>query len=153
VATQLNTLDGGSDIALGQYSISGTADGLKSPRVDSVLLEDVIDFGVRLYVFDAGFTASQDAPEGVRLIFPADSSSNLSNSDTEHIASTFVGTDFTKRYPDLVEIYLRVLDDAGSRLLLHAEEVGGGIGYAEIVEKHSKVYRRLVRIPGRASKG
>lgn len=123
------------------------------PVLTSVLIEDVVDFGVRLYVFDEGFIGDDHSPQGLKLIFPVVSSDgSIDTTETEHIAQSWsagMGT----RYPDVVEIFLRVLDDVGSEALHQAEEVEAGRSYEGIVEEHSRVYRRMVRLPGRKALG
>ncbi len=157
VVDQNETLLGGFDIENGKYGYGSgenrTSDVLASPRLDSVILEDVVDFGLRLYVFDESFAGTDDSPRGLRLIFPADVNGNLSSSDKEHIANSLSGTSYASRYPEVLEVFLRVLDDVGSDLLVRLEDGEDVLSYEKILEKHSRLYRRMIRLPGRESKG
>ncbi|MDQ8199337.1 prepilin-type N-terminal cleavage/methylation domain-containing protein [Pelagicoccus enzymogenes] len=149
VIRQDNTMAGGFDITANGFRDGNTDYGLLNPRLDGVLLEDVVDFGVRLYVLDPDANATDDTPEGLTLIFPADSNGNLSATDTEHLAWTHSGESHDRQYPDLIEIFLRVLDDVGSSKLLELEEGTLDDTYENIVEQHGRLYRRMVRMPGR----
>lgn len=150
VINHANTIEGGVDIVNGVYAYGNIDYGLSMPSLDAVLLEDVIDFGVRLYVFDPTFAGSVDSPDSLRLIFPANANSLVDATDVEHTATRFDGTNYQVRYPDVVEVFLRVLDDAGAAALYDLEELGiGTLTYDEIVARHSKVYRRMIRLPGK----
>ncbi|MBC2605385.1 PulJ/GspJ family protein [Pelagicoccus albus] len=147
------TLEGGFDISLGEYAIGTTSSALESPRLDAVILEDVIDFGVRLYVFEDSFPGNEDSPRGLRLIFPANGSGVLSDSYREHLASTAYGNDYSIRYPDVIEVFVRVLDDVGADLLRQSEDGEGLLTYEEIVEDHARVYSRMIRRRGKGVGG
>ncbi|MDQ8182462.1 type II secretion system protein [Pelagicoccus sp. SDUM812005] len=144
-----NTVNGGFDISANGFKDGNTTNGLLSPRLDGVLLEDVIDFGVRFYIYDDDMDATDDTPAGLRLIFPADDNGNLSATDTEHLAMYHSEGDYDSRYPELVEVFLRVLDDVGADKLLALEEGTSTETYEGIVEQHGHLYRRMVRLPGR----
>lgn len=131
----------------------GWASEVRYPRLSSAILEDVIDFGVRLYVFDETSDLKEDSPRGLRLIFPASISGVLDEDDREHLGSLLSGSSYGTRYPEVVEIFVRVLDDVGSDLLIELEEGESQETYDSIVEKHGKVYRRMIRLPGREPKG
>ncbi len=151
---QDNTIEGGFDIEAGVYRDGSTSDALRRPRLDGVILEDVVDFGVRLYIFDERRHSGEAAPDGLWLVYPADSSSNIDNNDTVHLASTSTGSDFTIRYPDVVEVFIRVLDDAGARMLYEIEEgERSDLSYEEIVAEHGRLYSRMIRLPGKEPKG
>ncbi len=164
IVQQDYTLDAGFDITSSRYSkdsalyeelekTESSPYALQSPWVSSVILEDVVDFGLRLYVFDENFPGTDDSPRGLRLIFPADSNGKLSSSDKEHVADSLSGTNYASRYPEVMEVFLRVLDDVGSDLLARLEDGEDVLSYEEILEKHSRFYRRMIRLPGRESKG
>lgn len=144
-----NTLVGGLDIVEGVFADGNTGNAIESPRLDSILLEDVIDFGVRLYVFDDAAPVQEGVPEGLRLIFPATVLGAVDETDTEHIATDLSGSISSQRYPEVVEIFVRVLDDVGSELLHRLEEGDADLVYSDIVESHARLYRRTVRMPGR----
>ncbi|MDQ8187564.1 prepilin-type N-terminal cleavage/methylation domain-containing protein [Pelagicoccus sp. SDUM812002] len=157
VVAQNETLLGGLDIVEGKYAQgeapNRTFDVLAQPWLESVILEDVVDFGIRLYVFEKDFNGTDDSPRGLRLIFPADGFGKIDDDDDEHLASSFATGDYSERYPDVIEIFLRVLDDPGADLLVLLEEGEGLLDYEEIIDKHSRLYRRMIRMPGRESKG
>lgn len=116
------------------------------PWLQSVFLEDVVDFGVRLYVYDRQLGASDDSPAGLRLIYPSTDNETLSAQERSHFASTFDSTNRDIQYPDVVEVFIRVLDDVGSELLRESEDVRVDAAYSEIVEKHGRLYSRMVEV-------
>jgi len=135
------------------YDVSG---GVVNPTRSNILAVNVVDFGVRLYVYEPDPTSDPsdvDAPEGLRLIFPADGSSRLQDpipGSGAHRGSTFLGTNYSDRYPDVVEVFMRVLDENGADALSEMEESGDNAQWEEIVAKNSKLYRRYVVVRGRS---
>ncbi|MBL62264.1 MAG: hypothetical protein CMI30_02540 [Opitutae bacterium] len=103
----------------GDYTEKGGGDSrdagqVKNPASENGLVDNVIDFGVRLYVKDSESTT------GLRLVFPADRNGNLSNTDFEHLAtSNFEDRDddpdnpYSTIYPEVVDIMVRVLTRKG----------------------------------------
>lgn len=148
-----NSITQGFDITAVSYRDGNTAEALRSPRLDGVILEDVVDFGVRLYVFDEHSGGKDDSPNGLRLIFPADGNGDLIDSHLEHLATALSDESNGSRYPDVVEVFLRVLDDVGAGMLLRLEEGDTANLYEDIIAKHSRLYRRMVRLPGREPRG
>ena len=156
----------GLDITLGEYidddsvappegepdfgsSNEGFPGTVKKPNAKDYLIQDVVDFGVRLYVYDAGQQDSPDSPRGVRLIFPSSDNENLDALESQHYASTGLGEDYDLRFPDLVEIYVRALDSVGARELSEAELDNKGRSFEEIVSQHGRVFRRMVEVRAR----
>ncbi len=149
-----NSIALGFDITAEGYRDGNTTNALVSPRLDSVILEDVIGFGVRLYVFNEHFGGDDDSPAGLQLIFPADSGGAVDANDREHLGSQLSGEDYSERYPEVIEVFIRVLDDVGADLLYRLEELGDDtLDYNKILEKHGRLYRRMIRMPGKESKG
>lgn len=150
-----NTLEAGFDITSANYNASPTSDVsagvVESPWLTSSLLEDVVDFGVRFYVFDENFSGNDDAPAGLRLIFPSANNEDLDANEKEHIASTHSHDSLSASYPDVIEVFMRVLDDAGADALMYSEEIEAGESYESIVSRHGRVYRRMIRMPGKES--
>ena len=86
--------------------VAGDPGEIKFPTLNSVVAENVIDFGVRCYVRDA--TRST----GLRAVFP------LSNTAATFLArtpSTVAGA--TNAFPDVVDVMVRILTDEGARLI------------------------------------
>lgn len=152
----ITLLEDGDGNAVGYGETSSNqnwAGEITHPILTSVLVEDVVDFGVRLYVFDDSFVGDDHSPEGLKMIYPVVAGDGtIDTNETEHIAQSWEGS-VSDRYPDVVEIFIRVLDDVGSDELFRAEEVEAGRDYSEIIEEHSRVYRRMVRLPGRKALG
>lgn len=148
-----NTFDAGFDITSEKYSATATsavaAGAIESPWVSSVLLEDVVDFGVRFYVFEAGFDGKELSPEGLKLIFPVNNGVTFDSDKRIYRAPIIADVDASLPYPDVVEVYIRVLDDIGADLLYRSEEIEHGFSYEEIVAKYGRLYRRMIRLPGR----
>jgi prepilin-type N-terminal cleavage/methylation domain-containing protein len=122
----------------------------------NILAINVVDFGVRLYVYETDPVnqdpSGDDAPDGLRLIFPADESSALESSVESlfHRGSTFLeAADDEDRYPDVVEVFLRVLNQDGADEILEMEEAGDDSLWVETVEKKSRLYRRYIRVSGK----
>lgn len=121
---------------------------------ENILAVNVVDFGVRLYVYDSsggGDPSGVDAPDGLRLIFPADGSSVLESSvdGLTHRGTTYLGTAYENRYPDVVEVFMRVLNQNGADELLDMEEAGDNTRWEETVEKNSRLYRRYITVGGK----
>jgi|TARA_B110000495_G_C23033598_1_gene616411 prepilin-type N-terminal cleavage/methylation domain-containing protein len=123
---------------------------------ENILAVNVVDFGVRLYIYDSsegGDPSGYDAPDGLRLIFPEDGSSGLASSieGWTHRGSTYLGTAYVNRYPDVVEVFLRVLNKNGANELLdlEMEETIDDTLWEEIVEKNSRLYHRYITVGGR----
>jgi type II secretory pathway pseudopilin PulG len=106
------TLESGFDIVATAYgparNTAQTEDPaeIRYPTINSVIGENVIDFGVRLYVRDAS-TAT-----GLRLVFPA------TNTTLTYAAKSPPSVpDATDPFPDVVDVMVRVLTDEGARVL------------------------------------
>jgi prepilin-type N-terminal cleavage/methylation domain-containing protein len=79
---------------------------VKYPLINNVIAENVIDFGVRLYVRDA------TAADGLRRVFPA------TNTTSSYLARSPAGLPgATEPFPEVVDVMVRVLTDEGARLL------------------------------------
>jgi len=135
------------------YDVSG---GVVNPKRSNILAVNVVDFGVRLYIYEPNPTSDPsdvDASEGLRLIFPADESSRLQSpipNNGQHRSSTFVGTAYSDRYPDVVEVFMRILNENGAQALSAMEESGSNAQWEEIVANNSKLYRRYIVVRGRS---
>lgn len=153
-----HTIEAGLDLDAVAYSESGSSlygnpGEIHTPSQESTLLSNVIDFGVRLYIYDmdAEDGSASGVPSGMRMIFPADDFNALDNTDTGHYGETDFGTDLDSRYPHAVELVLRVIDEDGAELLHDLEESGGtDAQWQAIVDEHSRLYRRFVDIRGRS---
>ena len=95
-----------------------------NPRnLDSVIAENVIDFGIRAYVRDA------TQPSGLRLIFPATTAGVLTNSSKPLRAQlpsdtppTSPNYDPSLLMPDVVDVMVRILTDEGARMIATYEQ-------------------------------
>lgn len=110
---RVGTLETGFDITAAAYAPIRTPNPqvgdpgeIRYPTINSVIGENVIDFGVRCYVRDAS-TAT-----GLRLVFPA------TNSTLNYLAkSSPAVTTATDPFPEVVDVLVRVLTDEGARVL------------------------------------
>jgi hypothetical protein len=105
--------------------IPGTATGQR--KLDAVIAENVIDFGVRCYV--------RDPTGGLRLIFPATATGGLSNATNRPLRSKLPSatppeqwvdagqTDAAQPFPDVVDVMVRLLTDEGAALIANIERV------------------------------
>ncbi len=140
-------------------SVYTTGGGASAITRSNILAVNVVDFGVRLYIYEPASSpdypdpSDVDAPDGLRLIFPANSSSRLETtipSTLQHQGSTFVGATYGDRYPDVVEVFIRVLSQNGADEISVMEEGGSNATWEEIVENNSRLYRRYIVVRGRS---
>ena len=137
VNSRPGVLESGYDLAAnpGPYTTGGTNNNgaqTGDPRsiqvvttnqrnLDSVIADNVIDFGVRAYVRDTA------VPGGLRLVFPATATGALSNSATARLRATLPsglppdqwGTG--QPFPDVVDVMVRILTDEGAALIANME--------------------------------
>ncbi len=143
---------------------SGDPGNLIRPPLGSVLADNVIDFGVRLYVREGG---------DLRLVFPAGPAPSGGvpaggtatclappSGETRHYAQSIspAASDYYRHaFPEVADLMIRVLDDEGARLLA-AYEAGRlqpptGMSAADywwlLAETHSMVFTRRIEIPVR----
>ncbi|MEY2880825.1 MAG: hypothetical protein RLZZ15_3205 [Verrucomicrobiota bacterium] len=101
--------------------VPGSNAGAIGRNLDAVLADNVIDFGVRLYVRDA----TQGG--GLRLVFPADATGRPNGTaNSRHRASLPSSTPVTAAnfgtvMPDVVDVMVRVLTDDGAAKLAYIE--------------------------------
>jgi len=143
---------------------AGDPGNLLRPPLGSVLADNVIDLGVRLYVRERG---------GLRLIFPArpatagdDPSGGTPTAavppspETEHLARalTPAPADYYRHaFPEVVEVMLRVLSEEGARQLAAYEAgrlappagVTPGDYWWTLAEANSEVFTRRIIILSR----
>lgn len=92
-------------------------------NLDSVIGDNVIDFGVRCYVRD------QTLPGGLRLVFPATASGGLSNATNARLRGTLPSNTPPTQWgtaqpvPDVVDVMVRILTDEGAALIATMERV------------------------------
>lgn len=139
----------------------GHAAEVTVPNLHSFFLDNVVDFGIRLYIYDSSQQSSPDSPQGLRLIYPSIDDETIDLAEVTHHASTGRKAtasggsgsidNFALRYPDVVEVYLRVLDRAGAEALVAVEVDGAEGSYADIVKNHGRFYSRTVRVVSRSN--
>lgn len=90
---------------------------------DSVIADNVVDFGVRCYVRDS------TQPDGFRLVFPAlNKDGALLNAANATLAGKFPSStpadasNFNQIFPDVVEVMVRILTDDGARIMASYEQ-------------------------------
>lgn len=107
---------------------------LRQPSLQYVIADNVIDFGVRLYARDA----STGAPTP---IYPT------GNGTTVYLArSPFNASGATNRFPEIVDVMIRVLTDEGARQIALFEEGRLSGEWWTIAEAHSKVFTRRIEL-------
>lgn len=115
-----NTMAAGFDITAAAYAPTsaspapafGTAREIRIPSLSSVVAENVIDFGLRMYVY----APNAEGVVELQQIFPT------TNSDLSHDAVLPPGAanaagDYTDCFPDVVDVVVRVLTSDGARTL------------------------------------
>jgi len=135
---RLGVFEAGYNITSANYttSSSGTNSGAITgdPRsiqvpgavrnLDSIVADNVIDFGVRCYVRDPS------VPGGLRLIFPADTAGRLTNSPqplraqlAPHTPSSAANYNPRFLFPDVIDVMVRILTDTGTELVADMERI------------------------------
>ncbi len=111
-----------------------------------VLADDVVDFGVRCFVYDRG------SPDGQRLIFPQASgaASNALRASRRRVSAPITGE--ADEFPDVIEVAVRILTPEGVQLIsaweagrLPQTPVAADDEWWRLVLAHSRVHvRRIV---------
>jgi type II secretory pathway pseudopilin PulG len=112
-STALGTFESGFNITAAAYApttntvrqVNDPAE-IRYPTINSVIAENVIDFGVRLFVRDANVAG------GLRQVFPT---SNATLNYNAKSPSTAVGVSDT--FPEVIDVMVRVLTDEGARVV------------------------------------
>ena len=120
---------------------------ISNPSTTDALVPNAVDFGVW---FHARVTSGE-----LRRLFPADPT------DLSHAAHETTDTpDDGARYPDVIDVMVRILSERGAALLLEMENNTGrtsrppafasdGEWWWSVVEANSRVYCRRVEVKGR----
>ena len=135
---------------------TGDPGNLLRPPLGSVLADNVIDFGVRLYVHEQGRR---------RLVFPAALDGTPSGAlppsgETEHLVRAGAddgGDSHGHAFPEVVEVMIRVLDGEGARLIaaFEAGRLNPPVGMDDgdywwtLAEAHSEVFTQQIVIAAR----
>lgn len=145
---QNTTLATGTDVLAAGYASSaaspqetGKASTLSNPGKVDAIASNVVDFGVWLYVRDAGGS--------LRKIFPADE-----NDETYRAVSV-------EPFPEVIDVMVRVLTEKGARLIAAIESGRGGVErpnaamtdeawWWSVAEAHSRVFTRRIEVKGGA---
>lgn len=118
-ANQPGTLESGFNITATAYQpSSGTAAvgnpaEIKFPTLNSVIAENVIDFGVRMFVYEPN---AETGARELRQIFPS-GASDLTHNATLPPRVKNADDLYTDCFPEVIDIMVRVLTDEGARLL------------------------------------
>lgn len=133
----------------------GSAREIRYPTIGSVIAENVIDLGVRMYVH------APNQNTGIlelTQVFPA------SNSDLTHVARLPARTPdanggFSESFPEVIDVMVRVLTDEGARLLAGYEaspqRVQAPPGRSpqdywwELATSNSQVFTRRIVLPAK----
>ena len=135
-------------------------------NLDSMIADNVIDFGVRCYVRDAA------VPGGLRLIFPANANGALTNSPQPLRAQLPSSTPptapgYNARFlcPDVVDVMVRILTEEGAALIADIESTTPKVGTVPpqkynnnaqewwwgIARENSRVYTRRIVLGAKSS--
>lgn len=143
-ATPSATFAAGYDLRAASYTVGSSIDGapgtVVSPDISRVLAENVIDFGVRLYVFAPNSTTG--GPE-LTCIFP------LNATDSEYrAASLSTSGNLSGRFPAVADVMLRVLTEEGVRQIAALEDSRITGDWWTIANANSKVFTRRILLNG-----
>jgi type II secretory pathway pseudopilin PulG len=114
---------------------------LRSPPADTVIANNVVDFGVRCFKRNATNQLDLIFPDSTDLCFAATSDSTKVGPGTAENAPK-------RNFPDVVEVYIRVLTDEGAQQIANLESGRITGDWWEIVNANSRVYSRRVEIKG-----
>jgi hypothetical protein len=140
-------------------AVPGAPGNIIRPASNTMIANNVIDFGVRLYVREGSafrlIFPAQAAGEGASPLAGTRSTSSSSSNNPEELSHLAAGNpadpeDFYREaFPHIVEIHLRVLTDEGARLIqnLEADRITGN--WWDIAQANSRVFTRRVEILGR----
>ena len=129
---------------------TGTSALLKSPTLDQVLANNVVDFGVRLW--------KHDSTGALVPIFPT-SSTNLAiaaTADTTKVGASpgESSSSLVRDFPEVADIFVRILTDDGVQKLDLLENPPAGYtptdNWWTIVLANSRVYTRRIEIKSKA---
>lgn len=150
----VGVLETGFDVTAAAYGAAanpavGDPGELRRPTINSVIGENVIDFGVRLYVRDAA------SPTGLRQVFPA------TNTTLTYIArSPASATGATDPFPEVADIMVRVLTDEGAGVIAgyeaNPQRITAPVGVTaqnywwQLALANSQVFTRRVVLKGGA---
>lgn len=173
-AVRPGVVESGYDITSAAYTngsglntgaTTGDPRGVQVPgsvrNLDSVLADNVIDFGVRAYVRDSTVLG------GLRLIFPATPAGVLTNSPQPlraqlpaETSATAAGYNPRFLFPDVVDVMVRILTDEGAARIAELERVqtpalavpqkyNGNVQqwWWGVAEENSRVYTRRIVVP------
>jgi type II secretory pathway pseudopilin PulG len=153
-ATATGTFESGFNITAAAYApttntvrqVNDPAE-IRYPTINSVIAENVIDFGVRLFVRDANVAG------GLRQVFPT------SNATLNYNAKSAAPT-AADAFPDVVDVMVRVLTDEGARVLAGYEaapqRVTLPVGrtaqeyWWDLALANSQVFTRRINLPARS---
>ena len=143
---------------------AGDPGNLLRPPLGAVVVDNVIDFGVRLYVREGGnlrlvFPAAP-APLGGAPVAGTPAQTAPPSAETEHLArwaSPAANDAYGHAFPDVAEVMFRVLDDEGARLLAAYEAgrlhppagVAAGDYWWTLAAAHSQVLTRRIIVASR----
>jgi type II secretory pathway pseudopilin PulG len=159
------TLDTGFDITLAPYTntsarntgLPGDPWTISAPDTGSILAENVIDFGVRCYIY----TTDANGTRILKQIFPATAASTRYTAKLPPRVKN--GTDtFDDCFPEVVDVMVRVLTDEGATLIQGVEQNSAFAAnrpaqygnaaewWWAIADAHSQVFTRRIVLPARA---
>ncbi len=172
VSSRLGVLESGYDLTAAAYTTGGANnDGSSTgdPRsvqapgtnagtrnLDSIIADNVVDFGIRCYVRDA------TQPGGLRLIFPASAAGVPGGTAATRLRSSLPSSvpaasgNATSPFPDVVDVMIRVLTDDGAELIANLEKspaqpptrpqkyLNNAAWWWGVVQENSRVYTRRI---------
>ncbi len=103
--------------------VPGTNQGGAGRNLDAVVADNVIDFGIRAYVYD------RDRPGALRLVFPADNAGRPAGNANSRYRPTLpphtppAQWGGAQPYPEVVDIMVRILTDEGAAQIANLERV------------------------------
>lgn len=140
---------------IGDASSSGLAGNIRRPRRESLLANNVVDFGVRIWCRDSSGNLVVRFPLTATNYGFAGRGGNFAPGDLNTVPPAAAGTppvfeDMSFGFPEEIEVFLRVLTDEGAAQL-DAFEKGRvpGAAWWDIVLESSVVHTRRIRVGSR----
>lgn len=122
---------------------SGNAATVRTPLLDNVIANNVVDFGVRFYGRNAAGALVAQFPTTGDGVYVA-------TSDAAKVDPAYAGLQHVRDFPEYAEVFIRVLTDEGVNQIALLENAPAGYTapgtWWEVVLANSRVYTRRIEI-------
>jgi len=172
VGYDLSSTSGTINYNMGDDAVAGNAGNIRRPLLSQLLANNVIDFGIRVWVknaatgnldvvFPNSASASSTSPAYIGFSATQKSVTTAPSSSAEDTTTAFSsfppGTPYVAGFPSIIEVSVRVLTDEGARVINNFESgsIQAPVGLTpaaywwQIADANSNVYTRRIEIKSR----